>query len=54
MTQEEAEKFEHIMKNRPHVVILGAGASVATIPNGDANGKKISVMNDFFQKTNTE
>ena len=42
------------MKNRPHVVILGAGASVATIPNGDANGKKISVMNDFFQKTNTE
>ena len=54
MTQAEAEKFEHIMKNRPHVVILGAGASVATIPNGDANGKKISVMNDFFQKTNTE
>lgn len=42
------------MKNRPHVVILGAGASVATIPNGDANGKKISVMDDFFQKTNTE
>ena len=54
MTQEEAEKFEHIMKNRPHVVILGAGASVATIPNGDANGKKISVMNNFFQNTNTE
>lgn len=54
MTQEEAEKFEHIMKNRPHVVILGAGASFATIPNGDANGKKISVMNKFFQNTNTE
>ena len=46
--------FEKKMKSRPHVVILGAGASVATIPNGDANGKKISVMNDFFQKTNTD
>lgn len=54
MTPEEIERFEHGMKKRPHVVILGAGASVAAIPNGDANGKKISVMNDFFQKTNTE
>lgn len=54
MTEQEAFEFETLMKNRPHVVILGAGASVAAIPNGDANGKKISVMNDFFQKTNTE
>ena len=54
MTPKEIESFEKGMKNRPHVVILGAGASVAAIPNGDANGKKISVMNDFFQKTNTE
>lgn len=54
MTPEEIERFEKGMKKRPHVVILGAGASVAAIPNGDANGKKISVMNDFFQKTNTE
>jgi len=54
LTPEEIERFEARMKNRPHVVILGAGASVAAIPNGDANGKKISVMNDFFQKTNTE
>jgi hypothetical protein len=48
MTKEEAFSFEKSMKNRPHVVILGAGASVATIPNGDRNGKKISVMNDFL------
>lgn len=53
MTDQEALDFETLMKKRPHVVILGAGASVAAIPNGDANGKKISVMNDFFQKTNT-
>jgi len=38
------------MKNRPHVVILGAGASCAAIPNGDKNGRKISAMNGFIQK----
>ena len=35
------------MKNRPHLVILGAGASVATIPHGDKNGLKISAMDNF-------
>ena len=54
MTEQEALEFETFTKKRPHVVILGAGASFATIPNGDANGKKISVMNNFFQNTNTE
>lgn len=42
--------FETAMKNKPHVVILGAGASVAAIPNGDANGKKTSVMSGFIDK----
>ena len=37
-----------------HVVILGAGATIATIPNGDKNGIKSPAMNDFFQKTNME
>lgn len=36
--------------NRPHVVLLGAGASVAAIPNGDKNGNKISVMDGFIDK----
>ena len=40
------------MKTRPHVVLLGAGASCAAIPNGDRNGKKISAMNGFIQKLN--
>ena len=31
----------------PHVVILGAGASAATCPNGDRNGVKLPVMKDF-------
>lgn len=37
------------MKTRPHVVILGAGATVAAIPNGDKNGRKSSVMNGFIE-----
>jgi hypothetical protein len=32
---------------RPHLVILGAGASRAAFPNGDKNGKKLPLMNDF-------
>lgn len=37
-----------LLKNGPHVVILGAGASCAAIPNGDRNGNKISAMNGFL------
>ncbi len=36
------------LRNRPHVVILGAGASVAAIPCGDKYGRKISVMDGFI------
>lgn len=32
----------------PHVVILGAGASRAACPNGDASGRKLPVMKDFL------
>lgn len=35
---------------RPHVVILGAGASVAAIPKGDKNGNKSSVMDGLIDK----
>ena len=41
-------KYEAYMKSRPHVVILGAGASCAAIPSGDKNGKRISAMNGFI------
>ncbi|WGE70554.1 hypothetical protein NYR79_06730 [Actinobacillus equuli subsp. haemolyticus] len=43
-------EFEFLMKNRPHVVLLGAGATMAAIPNGDKNGKKSSVMDGFIEK----
>lgn len=44
------EKYEKYIKSRPHVVILGAGASCAAIPSGDKNGKRISAMNGFMDK----
>ena len=49
MTPEDAHKLQRLMKNRPHVLILGAGATVAAIPSGDKNGRKSSVMNGFLE-----
>lgn len=46
----DSYKYELYMKQRPHVVILGAGASCATIPKGDKNGTKISAMSGFIEK----
>ncbi|MEZ8739568.1 hypothetical protein AB6E21_06035 [Photobacterium swingsii] len=43
-------EYERAYKSRPHVVLLGAGASVAAIPNGDKNGMKTSVMGGFLDK----
>lgn len=34
---------------RPHVVLLGAGASRAAAPDGDANGRRLPVMADFVE-----
>lgn len=34
---------------RPHVFILGAGASRAAFPNGDANGKHLPLMSDLVE-----
>jgi hypothetical protein len=50
MTPEKAHEVQRIMKDRPHVVILGAGATIAAIPNGDKNGRKSSVMDGFIDK----
>lgn len=38
-----------IQMMRPHVVVLGAGASRATCPKGEAHGKVLPLMNDFTQ-----
>ncbi|MBN2753574.1 MAG: hypothetical protein JXR81_01775 [Candidatus Goldbacteria bacterium] len=33
----------------PHVVILGAGASLAAFPDGDATGKRLPLMNNLVE-----
>lgn len=42
------------MIQRPHVVILGAGASVAACPKGDRFGHPLPVMNDLLGKLGLE
>lgn len=34
---------------RPHIVILGAGASVAAFPSGDVNGRKLPTMDNLVE-----
>lgn len=41
-----------IYPQRPHLVILGAGASKDAIPDGDANGKPLPVMSEFISTLN--
>ena len=49
MTDEELHKLD--MEHRPHVIILGAGASRAALPNGDGSGRPILAMNDLVALT---
>lgn len=39
---------------KPHLVILGAGASLATLPEGDKNGLKLPIMNNFIETVGLE
>lgn len=38
------------MNHAPHVVLLGAGASLAAFPYGDANGRQLPLMKDIVEK----
>jgi len=38
----------------PHVVILGAGASLAAFPNGDKRGQKLPLMNNLVETLKLE
>lgn len=44
------DKIKMIENSRPHVVILGAGATIATIPDGDKYGNMSSVMKGFLKQ----
>jgi hypothetical protein len=43
------EEIAQVKVQRPHVVILGAGASLASVPNGDKNGTELPLMNNFVE-----
>lgn len=47
--KEIEENYKRYVLGRPHIVILGAGATMAAIPNGDKNGKRCSVMKGFIE-----
>lgn len=48
------QEIQQVEMQRPHVVILGAGASLAAFPDGDANGKKLPLMNNFIDTLGLE
>ena len=43
------EEISQVSMGKPHVVILGAGASIAAFLNGDKNGKKLPSMLNFVE-----
>ena len=43
--------INNFILSRPHVFLLGAGASRAALPNGDRNGVECPVMDGFIRKT---
>jgi hypothetical protein len=45
-------EINQIEVGKPHVVILGAGASYAAFPNRDRNGRKLLLMNNFIETVN--
>jgi hypothetical protein len=45
------EEVQDVSMGRPHVFVLGAGASRAACPNGDKYGNKLPLMTDFSSIT---
>lgn len=48
--QQEDNDIAEIMRSRPHLFILGAGATKATIPYGDKYGRQSPVMENFMHE----
>jgi hypothetical protein len=49
LTPSIAEEIADVKFGRPHVVILGAGASLAAFPHGDGNRVRLPLMADFVE-----
>jgi|GEM_PF-2787451 len=46
------DEIKDVKFGRPHVVVIGAGASLAAFPSGDANGFRLPLMIDFVEVLN--
>lgn len=46
-TWPELEEIKALQIKRPHLVILGAGASIAAFSDGDRNGRRLPLMKTF-------
>jgi hypothetical protein len=49
MGSELVDLIADVSMNRPHLVILGAGASLQAFPRGDKNGRALPVMNNLVE-----
>jgi hypothetical protein len=49
LVYDELSEISDVSMERPHVVILGAGASKAAFPEGDKNGKRLPLMKDLVE-----
>jgi hypothetical protein len=49
MEVSKEEEINQLSMGKPHLVILGAGASLASFQNGDKNGKRLPIMNNFIE-----
>ena len=48
------EQVQAVSHHKPHVVILGAGASRAAFSNGDRNGRRLPLIQDFVKTVGLE
>lgn len=46
------QEIANVSMGRPHVVLLGAGASRAALPNGDKNGRQVPLLRDVADELN--
>jgi hypothetical protein len=44
-----SDEIANVRAIEPHVVLLGAGASRAAFPNGEASGRRLPLMADFIE-----
>src|SRR5260370_37812803 len=45
----KAEEIADFQQVRPHLIILGAGASRAAFPQGERQGRRLPLMADFTE-----